>query len=223
MKEFMLSLSGTIIIKTGDKNETKHLPSLATDTVLIKARLYGGDANSYSCTDKEDCLNTREAKVSIDEKNSFTAMVLKTLSNIRHKIIDDKALSKEEINFLGSTSIPIYKIMNVEYAHNFASTAINLDAYADLIAYDFMTQYLNEIVDVVMRESQAMEIGGDYIKELRSGILTAKQGLNDALKAKNQNFAMINDLVRRTHFMDQVLAGKLSSSIVTAIGFENGA
>lgn len=251
MKEFLMSISGSIIYLTGedakpaanskgkkakkgpDENpgETIYLQSLATmeSSSLIKALLHGGEATVYKCDTTDKCLHPVEASVTITQESSFTGQVKSILKSIRDKIKDTECkdesckLSDKEIYFLGTTSIPIYKMMNVEYAYTFAATALNLDAYAELIAYDFMTQYLNESVEAIILGSNNLSIGSTFLERFKEDATKTKQQLNDALSKQNNNYMLVDDLIRRTQFMEQALAGRLSTSIVNAIGYENGA
>lgn len=80
------------------------------------------------------------------------ALLLKThkiLETLVNKIYDDVALTLEEKDFLNSTRLPVYKMLNVITAYRKGYAPLDIHQYAELIALDILYKYVLEVIDVV--------------------------------------------------------------------------
>ncbi len=225
LAELFMSLTGTIVINAPSDNKTvpryRYLHSLLEKTGLMTALMYGGTTTLYQCQDS-DCLDVSETTLSIDEKSGFVNQVREMLNNITQKIITDEALNDDEIAFLGSTSLPIYKMLNVESAYSSAGSLLNLHTYAEMIAVDILYQYLNETFDVMQASTQLLHLSEDIIAPYKQSIMDAKHTLYRLQTVTQENVLKSIDLIQRTKALEQELAGKLSSHLVLVLGWGHG-
>lgn len=226
MKEIMMTISGTVIVKNKGKddspNEIAYLHSLANDRAFIKAMLYGGEMEIYRCDEIELCLNPTRSKTKISLDASFVDMVLKTLISIKDKIVKDEALTPEQINFLNTTTLPLYKMFNVEYAMGKDTSILNINSYADLIAADLLHQYLTENLEIMRHASRSLDLMEEYMGPYRSTIEKARSMLNHERGEMNITINQTLNIVRQTQLLEQTLAGRMSSHLVNVEGWGNG-
>lgn len=226
LAELFMSMTGTIIIDVPQNDHTapkyQYFYPLIERSGVISALLYGGDATLYQCQDREACLNVNESTVAIAESSGFVKQVQEILDEITQKIIIDTELTDAEISFLGSTSLPIYKMLNVEAAYSTAGSLLNLHSYAEMIALDILYQYLNETLEVMLTSSQYLHMSDELVQPYKEGIREAKQSLYQ-LQSVSQSHVMESiDLIQRTKALEQELAGKLSSHLILVLGWGHG-
>lgn len=226
-KELLMSISGTFISKNhggdGEKNTFMNTRSLATDTDFIKALMHGGKVTIYKCNETKECLEPKPSEVTISAEESFSGMVVKTLNDIRDAIRDDRPLTQKEIQFLGSTTLPIYKMFNVEYAMGKDTDILNINSYASIIASDLFYQYLSENLELMKYASESLDLMDEFMSKYRQSIDEAKRHINQVRNESSINLNYTITLIKQTQLLEQALAGKLSSHLVNVIGYENGA
>src|SRR5690606_26743899 len=94
-----MSLSGTVIIKNNGKS-IEAVPSNATDKRLMKALLYGDEAEVYYCTDSVEpngCLELGRKSMKISPDSAFQNHVKTIRDNMVANIPSDKEFSADEI------------------------------------------------------------------------------------------------------------------------------
>jgi len=153
LAEFFMSISGTIVSRK-DRNGNYHIyakSSLANKDKLLSVLLHGGEVKIYRCSDtrSKQCLVVKERTIRINPERALVEKVRAVLRSIQDKIYADEPLSKAEIDFLGSTRLPFYKIINVSTAFRRGGSPMDIISYAELGAVDILFQYLSEILDVI--------------------------------------------------------------------------
>jgi len=227
-REILMSMAGTIIVKNvsiGNDNEGNHViykQSRVTDRDFIKALLYGGEVDVYKCNESNLCLDPSQAKIKITTKNSFVDMVTNMLNSIHDAIVSDTALNDNQINFLGSTTLPIYKMFNVEYGMGGGSNILNINGYAELIATDILYQYLSENLEMMLSASQSLALGEEYMDQYRGSISMARKYLTEQRNDTRLSINETMNVIQNTRLLEQALAGKLSSHMVNIIGTDSG-
>lgn len=226
LAEVMMSVSGTIIYKSGGRrnNAQKHqLPSLAISEDFINALMNGGKIKIYRCDDKLKCLNpyyNADSILNIDQKNSFVGMVSAKLNSITEKIrSNDSPLSASEIEFINSTSLPIYKMLNVHAAFSRGLSAFDLTMYSELIAADILYRYLEESINEVLRKARMLQLPESEYKEFIKGIEIAKQNIrNKKIDNYNANTQRIQ-MIEQSMLIEKRLASQLEKPFKDAMAW----
>ncbi len=227
LAELFMSLTGTVVINVPGDDKTQpryayHHP-LVERSGIISALMYGGEANIYHCSEYGKCLDVTQSVVRVNEESGFVYQVQEILQAITIKTArDDVALSEEEIAFLGATSLPIYKILNVEAAYSTSGSLLNLHSYAEMIALDILYQYLTETIDVMLASSQMLHINEELMRPYKEGLKDAKQSIYRLQSATKNDLTKNIDLIQRTKALEQELSGKLSSHLVHVLGWGHG-
>jgi conjugative transfer pilus assembly protein TraH len=204
LAELFMTLSGTLIVKReGEGYHTTHKKSRAIDQSFIKALLHGGTIDIYHCGADEKCLNptlSTHEQISMNDQ-SLVGRVEKILQEIVIKIYNDTALDPPEIKFLNSTTLPVYKILNVLTAFKKGHAPLEITSYSELIALDMLNHFLIEVLDIVeesIAHLRKAQVSDDAIKEylstlqqVRMLIITERES---AMTHMNATLAMIKSV-----------------------------
>ncbi|WP_068470619.1 conjugal transfer protein TraH [Candidatus Protochlamydia phocaeensis] len=175
LKELLMSLMGTIIVRREKSIEIERWPSKIEDESFLKVLLDGGQANGYSCgvDPKKKCLVVVEKSIRIEPPNAWIGKVKERLINMQNKIIADEEIDNSERELLDKSRLPLYKIVNVLTAYKKGYCPIDLYQVADIVAMDLLIQYLREAAIIVRegcthlrREQMFAAPIDDYLVEL---------------------------------------------------------
>lgn len=233
LAEFFMSLSGTIIISkmgSGDDAPVKlnpPLPSLMDKerNNLIQKLLNGGEVTIYKCdtTDVDGCLNPSDnLTVNISEDKAFANRIRKLLDDMVDKIIDDKALTPEEIGLLQSTSLPIYKMLNVQVAFAKNKDILHITDYSEAIATDIIYQYIEQILQVIRNSVAASQSPEDILAKLQPNIDKELEQLRDEQKSAYSKMATSIQLIQQTQVIERMLASDLSTELANNLSWAKG-
>lgn len=226
---FFMSLSGTLIIKktgAGDDatNSFEVLPSLADNNTLLDALLHGKSTKIYHCdtTDSDGCLNPTVTTVSLSEDNALESQVKKILESIIAKIYADQPLSPAEIGLLQSTSLPVYKMLNVQAAVAKDAHIIDVASYADTIAIDILFQYLSENMALVKASSSVLQYPQEILSQYQQNMDKALDEVRTTQKSAYSQMAISVQLVQQTEVLERMLAGDLSTQLASTLSWAKG-
>ena len=216
LAEFCMSLTGTIIFQDEEKGVT--LPSLVDDRNLMKALLYGGQAEVYVCDEMNKCLNPSKRTLSIAPNRSLITRVTSLLNRISTRVKNDEPLDNEEQGFVNTTALPIEKYTAVGLMMNPKFQMFNLSAYAEPIALQLLHQYLKELLGIVRISLSA----SDYMEEVQSK-LTHNIAYAESVVAsqKIKTHQSIQDwaiLTQRSEKIEQHVTANLSSLLGQSLG-----
>jgi conjugative transfer pilus assembly protein TraH len=180
----------------GGEKKISTYPSRADHDDLIKALFEGGSANVYACQDRRKCLKIEVRKPNIPPPKAFLLKVRKMLSDIMEKAESDQAFSHQEIAFIENAKLPLYKMINVMAAHR--RDVLDLRDFTEIVTIDFIHQYVEEILDVMLAEAANLrnvqisekEIG-QFMKQLqraKTAIQAKRMGVYEQM---NQALLMI--------------------------------
>lgn len=233
LAQFFMSLSGTVIIYkdgTGEDAPVKFSPPLPSlmdkeRNNLIKALLEGGEVNTYKCDtlDADGCLHpSKDGKTPITKDKAFGTRIKTLLDDMVNKITDDKPLTPAEIGLLQSTSLPVYKMLNVQAAFAKDKKILDVARYADTIATDIIFQYLEQSLQIIRNNVSASQYSDAILAELRPAIDKELDQLREAQKTAYSRMAMSIQLIQQTQVIERMLAGDLSSDLANSLSWARG-
>ena len=168
LKEFLMTLSGTVIAKKANGIPTfSHKRSLITEANLasfIGIDENASDINVYVCDEKLKCLAPTKKKVRIDKANTFKAKVIKLLTSIIRKVgaDGDSELTSEEQTLVSLSSTPLLlKIEDDfnEYGGNVKAVVTAQHQAIDVLCYEVVTKYLAQMLDEVQEAVSELKYG----------------------------------------------------------------
>lgn len=208
LSELLMSLSGTIIVRTGQDGNPKMLPleSLASDRDLIKAMLHGGAAQIYACDEFTKCLKPTLQTITITDDHALINQVANMISQLNVAVVSDSgAISPSVRGFLEMTPIPILKFISNEAE---LGQPLDTTQYSEVIAISLLDQYFLENITVV-KEALVTEdtpMNSKMTHEITLAQTEISENLSQAYK-KLQNTMM---LVNNMRVMEQQLASRLA-------------
>jgi conjugative transfer pilus assembly protein TraH len=117
------------------------------------------------------------------------------------KIYNDTALTQAEQGFLTGTTLPVYKILNVLTAYKKGHAPIEINSYAELIAFDILNHFLLEVLDIVeesishLRKAQVSDASiREYLASLQQVRLLIVNERESAMAHMNATLAMIKSI-----------------------------
>lgn len=232
LAQFFMSLSGTIIIsKQGTSDDSPvnfdpPLPGLMDKETnnLIHALLVGGEVDIYRCDtlDENGCLHPKRSKVTVTDKMAFGNRIRLLLEDMVNKVIDDQALTKEEIGLLQQTSLPIYKMLNVQVAYSKDKDTLDIAGYSDVIATDIIFQYLQESLKIVRNNVAGSQYPEELVKTLQPNIDKELDQLRIEQKNAYSRMSMSIQLIEKTQMIEKMLAGDLSTQLGNSLSWAKG-
>jgi conjugative transfer pilus assembly protein TraH len=195
-----MTVTGTIVSKqNGDKREVKTWPGKADNDNLIKALFEGGKVEVYTCPGGGKCLDVKKAKLTIAPSDAFHMKIHNLLKSITDKAVGDNDapdFTEAERNFIEKIRLPIYKMINVFAAKKRAD--FDLRDFTEIIAIDYIHQYILELLDLVLEESVNLrnaQVSADDLNSFIDQIQKAKKAINakrmNAYEQMNQMLLII--------------------------------
>ncbi len=204
LAQLFLTLVGSIIVKTqGESHEVTLLVGHADQDRVINSLLEGGKTPLYLCED-DACLYPRLSEITLDAKQALRKRVHEILESLVQKIYDDQEPSPAEKDFLNSTRLPVFKMLNVLTAFRKGHAPLDIHQYADLIALDVVYKYILEIIDIVhdsVTRLRAVQVDESYLESFLKHLRTARERIT----------------LRRNHafqYMDRVLSFVQSTQLI---------
>ncbi|RYE27585.1 MAG: hypothetical protein EOP45_00700 [Sphingobacteriaceae bacterium] len=151
LKEFLMSISGTIII-TKDRAPRNLLSLVNKDLIEEYIGLKSGGGNEielYECNEKAKCLAPNIVKKRISESDTLFGRVNKLLGSISEKVKANKGdFTEEEKNLIGLSSLPIVNKIQMDLALYGDSTnsTIRVREFVEALCYDVVTSYLTKML-----------------------------------------------------------------------------
>ena len=191
-KEFLMSLSGTVIAKKEDG-----VPSFSHKRSLIDAKnlakFIGVDESGdkiliYACDENKKCLNPKKKDSAIDHKATIKAKVLDLMTSIVKKVAadGDSELSAEEQVLVALSSTKLINKIEQDfgaYGGNIQAVIIAQNEGIDVLCYDVVTKYLASMLAEVREAVSELKYG--QLGDIRAFTAFEKQA-NETLQALMQ-------------------------------------
>lgn len=203
IKELLMSLMGTIVVKREETIDIERWPSKVEDETFLKVLLEGGQAVGYSCgiDPKKKCLMVVEKPLKIDPSNAWIGKVKDKLVGMQNKILSDTELDQQEKELLEKSRLPLYKIVNVLTAYKKGYCPIDLYQIADIVAMDLLIQFLKESISIVRegcthlrREQMFASSVDDYLNELERVEQSIRYYETRAMNQMEREFQMMQKI-----------------------------
>ncbi len=219
-KEFLMSLSGTLIAKTSGKSIAfENKSSLVQNEKLLDAWIFGtksGEHKIYVCDTEDKCLNPRTRDHVVKKEDAILYKIQKNISSLEQKIVEENAgvsalLSAEEKDLVTKSSIPILKLISLNAALKGHGVRRTVDDYADAIAFDYVLGYADSLLDFVYSALSSVEhnqIEGESIRAFKEDLRHLKHRMyQDRINA----FSRLNTLLSAKNSIHQIESMVLNS------------
>ena len=186
LKEFFMSLSGTIIYGSS-VGKVKIYTPLAKDRKLLKALLEGGKAEIYKCGDPAKCLMLTPTETEIKKENSLYEKVKKTINRLVTAVANDSGpLDKDLQGFLEMVKFPLLKFITTHLMANQAAMAMSIANYSEAISKSLLMQYMHESLQIVEHSLSNTDYAPEVHKQLIDQIHSAMSYV-EAIKTESRS------------------------------------
>ena len=229
-RSVFMSMIGTVVIEDG----VARVVPPPTENLLPA---YLGDAHGdgmpdlmvWDCTGQstDGCLSAQLATpvalktISPDEKG-FRDMVRDRLMSIANNIESNSPNSNDDIAFVNSTLIPIYKAIAVQTAIGPDIAQTWIDKQADLIAVEYAAAFVNEAFRAIdaglaqMRQ-QTNSVEADQIKVILENKSRIQQLLQAERSTAYQKVDAVNSLAKDVMEMERQMLSSLPQKLADSI------
>jgi len=191
-------------------------PSLAANANFLKSLLEGGAIEVYGCDAylPEQCLNPSLKNIQISKNSSLISKVKNLIRSIVNKIREgDEPLTDDEKGFIQSTSLPVFKMLNVQSAFMKKLSSLDVESYSELIASDILYQYLDESLNSITDRARTLQLPENEYKEFISSLDRAKRIIRQRKLDTYEMRSSAIQMIEQTMLIEK----KLSSQVQTPI------
>jgi conjugative transfer pilus assembly protein TraH len=210
------TLVGTVVRReVGETLKVESYPSRANEEEFLKILLEGGTTKVYKCLDSvldKRCLRIVQENITLPPVDSLTGKVRKQLETIRSKIVEDKPLDTEDINFIVSQKIPVLKVITIMAAYRGGQCPIDIFHLAETIAMDMMLRYAREVIDFTRKAAEHLEAKQSYITDIQAYItrlsVTEQEIVNFEVRVKHQNDRYL-EIIRTADMLEKKIESEM--------------
>ncbi len=208
LSQLFMTLVGSIISrKNGEGLEVITLPGYADKENVLNGLLNGGETPIYVCNDAR-CLSPILRTGGISEDHALLRRVHNTLQSLVNKIYNDEELSSAEKDFLNSTRLPIYKMLNVITAYRKGAAPLDIHQYGDLIALDVLYKYVLEVIDIVhdsVVQLKSVQVDDSNIERFLMSLRVARERITVRRNNAFQHMDSVLSFIQATQIIEKQL------------------
>lgn len=193
--------------------------ALLDGTSVAPAQIYRCDGSN----DPYSCLNPAAAALTIGPNSAYKARIRTMMQSIASKIRSNTGLTSDEINLLGMSSIPLYKILVVNAAAQFGLGSGELDSLAEIVAVEVLLANIDRMLDDVARSQLGFDAPDQanfnawrqQVQEVRNNLGLKRAEMSGKLSDTYQ-------IVQRSQMLEVTLKNTMSPQISASLRFGRG-
>ncbi|KIE04238.1 hypothetical protein NF27_IP00060 [Candidatus Jidaibacter acanthamoeba] len=223
LKELMMTISGTIIIKApkndSDAPSYQYISSTVTSPGLLEAMLKGSKSMKVLKCAKTDtkCLSITEADKFIDEKESFEHKVSEYFDKFKEALQKDEELAEADQKFLAKAGVAAFKNYDVIFQYTNANPEYEQGILVEIVAWNILYNYLSDILKEVNEAANNLQLAAnDELKEFRNSVKSAQKLLADFEMKDMSRYKLQLFLVKRSENMEQIMADETAQILSMA-------
>ena len=191
-KNLFMNITGTIVVKeVSDKNKAEKIVQVYPPMYkkAIELLRFGGSMEKAYKIEKNEVDVKVSESLRINPENAWKARIFKLLKQIQEKVLNEnkernQALTQDERNLINTTHFPIGSLLSLMTQYNGKGSVISLDRYSDLIAFERVLKFAEEVARDTLNKAEALraaQVSGyeldEYIKQVHD-VLKDLQSLN---------------------------------------------
>ena len=134
----------------------------------------------------------------------------------------DQVATKGEMDLINATTLPVYKIINVTTAYQKGRAPINIGEYAEIIAFDVVYKYVNDVFDAFhdgIHQLRALQFTDEHIQPFLEGMQNSRKTLFQHRQSVFAKMDMMLVVMQKTQMIEKQIhhmMGGLSNEYVAA-------
>ena len=185
-KNLFMNITGTLVVKETPSGMQVYPPMYKRAIELL--RFGGVMEKAYKIEPNGVDVKTTDF-LSIPAEKAWKSRIFKLLKQIQGKILNENkeknyTLTEEERNLINTTHFPIGSLLSLMTQYNGKGSIIALDRYSDLIAFERVLKFAEEVARDTLNKAEALravQVNGyeldEYIKQVHD-VLKDLQALN---------------------------------------------
>ncbi|MBP6103529.1 MAG: conjugal transfer protein TraH [Gammaproteobacteria bacterium] len=219
LKFLLMSLTGTVVIETigNTPPNSQYYPSKLHSSDVFDTLSSGKNIAIYRCADQK-CLHMVEDTITLKPEQTFVGKIKALISSMELKVLEDSTpLTKQEKDFLESTSLPLYKMLNVYSAFAKGTALLFPTHYAEVIAMDILYRYIERGISDVMQAYNARHLPDSVSKDFLSMVDSARQRAQTLRLMQIQKTGTVEDMVAKVQVMEKQLSSLVSAQLFQSL------
>lgn len=227
MAQLIMTLTGTLITKPGvnadDGAIYTTVPQGADSNAILNALFDGstGTIRVLSCEaaagGEDRCVNPVAIDRTFAAQNSMKAKVSDLVDSMLTKSQGDTPLNEAELRLLNSTSLPLYKIINVISSYSPSGYLIDLDVVKEAVALDLLYQFVRAQIEEVQRSMAVLKLRDqEQVEQFQRQVRAARAAIDARDMNERSRRETVFQLVERTQWMEGIMAQKLGGRMANA-------
>ena len=164
MREFMMSLTGTIIVNVDDDGTVtlSARPPIALDEKHLNAFLNGGTIQVLKCVEPDECLEVTPSTTVLSPANAFAIRVQDTLLSISDKVggRNSAPYTTAEMAFIDQTTLPVLSALEIMNDKSPAHAEAYVASLSQLVGMELMISFVEQML-LKSRDGSMEIVGGD--------------------------------------------------------------
>jgi conjugative transfer pilus assembly protein TraH len=183
---------------------------------VITGLLTGGPTPIYICNDT-DCLYPNLSQITLSGHSALRTRVSVILESLVQKIYDDGEPTEEEKDFLNSTRLPVFKMLNVLTAFRKGHAPLDIHQYVDLIALDVLYKYILEVIDIVhdsVTQLRSVQVDETHMERFLNNLRIARERITERRTTAFQHMDNVLSFIQSTQLVEKqlhVMMGSVAS------------
>ena len=210
LARLFMTLVGSIIVrKSGEENyQAVNLPGHADREDVLSGLLNGGATPIYKCDTDDKCLYPTIGSINLVDNQALLTKTHQVLESLITKIYDDTEATKEEMDFLNSTRLPVYKILNVSTAYRKGFAPIDVHQYGELIALDILYKYVLEVIDIIhdsAAQLKSVQVDDAHMDRFLNQLRIARERITERRQNAYQHMDTTLSFIKSTQLIEKQL------------------
>jgi conjugative transfer pilus assembly protein TraH len=163
------------------------------------------------------------ASLTVGPNTAYKNRVKAMMQSMSRKIRINETLSADEINLLGMSSIPLYKILVVNEASHFGLGSGDLDSLSEIVAVDVLMANIDRMLDDVARSQVGFDAPEQanfnqwrlQVQDVRGNLSRKSQELSGKLSNTYR-------IVERSQMLEATLKNTMSPQMSASLRFGRG-
>ena len=125
-----------------------------------------------------------------------------------NKVYDDEEATPEEQDFLNSTRLPVYKMLNVTTAYRKGFAPIDIHQYGELIALDILYKYVLEVIDILhdsAAQLKSVQVDDAHMDRFLNQLRIARERITERRQNAYQHMDTTLSFIKSTQLIEKQL------------------
>jgi conjugative transfer pilus assembly protein TraH len=218
IKELMMTISGTVIIRANSKDtdsppDIQYISSQITSPNLLEALMKGNQSMPLiSCNDKDKCLKTELKTKNVSRAESFEAKVSEYFELFRDALKNDEELEMKAQTFLAKSGLPIFKMYDVIFQYSKGNPEYEQGILIEMVAWNILYNYLADLLKEADEAASNLQVSAmQELKSFKDGVYQAKQALLEFETKDIARYQLQMMQIKRSESIEASLAGEVQS------------